>query len=139
MQGVYKGIKENIKMKYKKIIGGNQEEAEKKFSWLKEADFEDAIIDITGDFLVWEDGYWEDGYWEDGIWEDGIWEDGIWEDGIWEDGIWEDGYWKDGYWKDGTWENGTWISGKMWNTLLNKYQRVRYNKEKNIFEVVEEK
>ena len=86
-------------MKYKKIIGGNQKKAEKKFPWLKKADFEDAIIDITRDFLIWKDGIWEDGYWKDGTWE----------------------------------------KGKMWNNILQKYQFVKYNKEKKIFEVVEEK
>ena len=121
-------------MKYKKIIGGNQKKVEKKFPWLKEADFEEAVIDITGDFLVWKNGYWKNGYWKNGIWKDGYWVDGYWESGIWEDGAWEDGYWVDGYWEDGIWEKG-----KMWNNLLQKYQKVRYNKRKKIFEVVEEK
>jgi len=126
-------------MKYKKIIGGNQKKVEKKFPWLKEADFEEAVIDITGDFLVWEYGTWKNGTWKDGIWEDGYWKDGIWEDGYWKDGTWESGIWKNGFWEDGYWKDGTWEKGKMWNNILQKYQFVKYNKEKKIFEVVEEK
>ena len=46
--------------KYKEIINATQEELEKEFPWLKEADFEDAVIKL------WEDGIWEYGTWEDG-------------------------------------------------------------------------
>ena len=70
------------KMKYKEIIGGNQEDAENKFSWLKEAKFKDAVIDITGGILVWKDGVWLNGYWDYGIWVDGVWFNGYWSDGV---------------------------------------------------------
>jgi len=58
-------------MKYKQIIGGTKKEAEKKFSWLKDAEFSYAIIDITKDYPIWIDGTWIDGFREGGIWEDG--------------------------------------------------------------------
>ena len=89
-------------MKYKNIIGGTQEDAEKKFTWLKEADFENAEIDISNDWLIWEDGVWKSGIWEGGNWEDGVWIDGIWED------------------------------GKMWDNLEQTYQKVEYKDGKFI-------
>jgi hypothetical protein len=61
-------------MRFKEIIGGKEKEALKKFPWLKEAEFENAIIDITDSWLVWKDGLWKDGTWEYGTWKDGIWD-----------------------------------------------------------------
>jgi len=76
-------------MKYKKIIGGTEKEAEEKFPWLKNAVFENAEIDITKDFLVWKNG----------IWKNGVWESGTWKDGTWRRGIWKMGYGKTGFGK----------------------------------------
>lgn len=42
--------------------------------------------------------------------------------------------WKDGIWEDGIWEDGVWKGGKMWDNLKQKYVRVKWNKEKKIFE-----
>jgi len=128
-------------MNFKTITGGTEAEALAKFPWLTNASFEDAVVDITQDYLVWEDGTWEDGTWEggyweggiwkrgtwkDGIWDDGTWEDGTWEDGYWKDGTWKDGYWKDGTWDDGIWERGTWKRGQMWSNIHQEYKRVAY-------------
>ena len=63
--------------KYKKIIGGTKADAEKKFPWLREADFSDAVIDITHAFLIWRYGTWQYGTWQYGTWEDGIWGGGM--------------------------------------------------------------
>lgn len=49
-------------MRYKKIIGGSSEDAERKYPWLADADFSDAIIDISKEYLVWKDGTWESGW-----------------------------------------------------------------------------
>ena len=68
-------------MKYKNIIGGTEEDAEEKFPWLKDADFENAEIDIVETWLIWKDGTWKKGVWENGIWQGGIWQDGTWEGG----------------------------------------------------------
>jgi len=124
-------------MRYKQIIGGSQEEAEKKFLWLKEARFKNAVIDITGDILIWKNGIWKNGVWKDGIWKNGVWENGNWEDEVWVDGIWKYGVWKGGLWEDGYWEDGVWKNGYMWNNLLRTYHKVVYNKEKMIFEMRE--
>lgn len=64
-------------MKFKKIIGGTEEEAYEKFPWLEKAEMQDAVIDITRAYLVWEDGTWEDGTWQDGTWQGGIWKGGV--------------------------------------------------------------
>ena len=56
---------------FKSIIGGAEEEAFKKFPWLKNGSFQDAEIDISGDWLIWKDGTWKYGTWEDGTWEGG--------------------------------------------------------------------
>ena len=111
-------------MKYKNIIGGTEEDAEKKFPWLKEADFRDAEIDISQRWLIWKNGFWEFGYWEGGVWKDGFWQDGTWQDGVWESGYWQDGYWEDGWWEGGIWKDGVWENGKMWSNLQQKYIRV---------------
>ena len=117
-------------MKYKKIVGGGQKEAEKKFLWLKDANLNNAIIDIQRDYPVWKNGIWKAGlwegeWWENGIWENGIWKDGIWKAGWWEGGCWKNGLWKGGYWKGGCWENGTWESGSMWNNRLQQYEKIK--------------
>lgn len=96
--------------KYKKIIGGTKEDAEKKFPWLKKAKFKNAIIDINSFYLVWKDGIWEFGIWKFGIWGDGVWESGTWKDGVWKGGRWKKGY--------------------MWSNSKQKYVRVEYENGK---------
>ena len=120
---------------FKSIIGGAEEEAFKKFPWLKNGSFQDAEIDISGDWLIWKDGtweygtwkdgFWEGGFWKDGTWKDGFWKDGFWKDGFWKDGTWEDGTWKGGTWKGGTWKGGTWKKGFMWNNRLQTYETIK--------------
>src|SRR3989338_4498337 len=85
---------------FKSIIGGAEEEAFKKFPWLKNGSFQDAEIDISGDWLIWKDGTWEHGTWEGGTWEGGIW-------------------------KYGTWEDGTWEGGRMWSNRLQTYETIK--------------
>ena len=119
---------------FKSIIGGAEEEAFKKFPWLKKASFQDAEIDITADWLIWKDGIWKYGTWEYGFWEGGTWEGGIWEYGTWEGGIWKYGTWEDGIWKYGTWEDGTWEGGRMWSNRLQTYETIKQVDGK--FEVV---
>ena len=80
---------------FKSIIGGAEEEAFKKFPWLKNGSFQDAEIDISGDWLIWKDG------------------------------TWEDGTWKGGTWKGGTWKGGTWKKGFMWNNRLQTYETIK--------------
>jgi hypothetical protein len=126
--------------KFKKIIGGTKEDVYKKFSWLKDAKFENAIVDITKDYFIWEDGIWKggiwkwgtwkwgtwkDGTWEGGTWEGGTWEGGTWKWGVWKGGIWEGGTWEKGIWEDGIWEGGTWRGGKMWDNLAQKHVEVK--------------
>jgi len=89
----------NKTMKFKNIKGGTEKDAYDKFPWLKKAAFENADIDITNDYLVWEGGVWRDGTWGGGFWRDGTWEGGFWEYGFWRDGL-------------------------MWDNINQKYQSV---------------
>ncbi len=74
------------------------EELEKRFSWILEADIEDAVIGLgRNDMIIWYDGIWKNGTWEYGFWYGGTWKDGTWEDGIWKDGIWKSGEWLGGH------------------------------------------
>jgi len=69
-------------MKFKNIIGGSEKDAYNKFPWLRKAKIIDATIDITEDYLIWEDGVWKGGVWEDGVWKGGVWKGGVWEGGF---------------------------------------------------------
>jgi hypothetical protein len=102
-------------MKFKQIIGGNEKQAYNKFPWLKNANIENAIIDITKDSLVWESG----------VWQSGIWEYGFWEDGVWRSGVWKNGLWKDGLWIGGVWQGGVWRRGRMWNNPEQRFQIIK--------------
>ena len=97
-------------VRYAKIIGGTEEEAEKKFPWLKDAVFKNARIDITNSHLVWRGGVWNDGVWKGGFWYDGFWYDGVWCGGFWCGGVWNDGVWNDGL---------------MWSNVKQKYVKVK--------------
>jgi len=65
-------------------------------NWLIDAEFEDAVIEIKNNTLIWHDGIWYFGYWNYCIWKDGIWKDGIFENGIFEKGYFEGGTFKSG-------------------------------------------
>ena len=107
-------IKENQKQRYKSLnIADGQQEPD----WLKNADIEDAVveIDINGN-VIWRNGVWKSGGWLGDIWSDGIWHTGEWYNGAWYNGKWYDGEryngkWYDGEWFDGIWYNGLWVSG----------------------------
>jgi len=96
--------------KYKEIIGGTQEELEEKFPWLKQAEFEDAVVELF-DFLIWKDGVWKSGVWEYGVWEDGRFEGGVWQNGIFNGGVFE--------------HNAEWREGTMWSCLDQRQKRIR--------------
>ena len=79
-------IKENQKQRYKslKISDGQQEP-----DWLKEADIEDAHVEINSyGNVIWYNGDWHGGRWYDGIWYNGIWYNGKWDNGLWQNGKW---------------------------------------------------
>ena len=49
-------------MKFKKIIGGTEEDVYKRFSWLESAVLENAEVDITNSCLIWKGGIWKGGW-----------------------------------------------------------------------------
>jgi hypothetical protein len=82
-------------MKYVKVTYNGKEETnlskiinilkEHKFYWLIDSEFEDAIIEIKNDTVIWESGNYLSGCWNYGIWLNGNFH-GKWENGIFENG-----------------------------------------------------
>ena len=83
--------------------------------WLKNANTEDANVEIIDGVVHWYRGSWKAGTWERGTWHNGTWVNGIWEDGLWKDGLWRNGYWIDGTWRNGDWDTGDWMNGTWWD------------------------
>lgn len=120
-----------------------------KYTWLLEAEIENAIIGEDNRGLVWYSGDWICGTWKDGTWYsgrffDGIWVNGIWDsrqiedrifsvlvksntslvysqwfNGTWITGEWFNGTWFNGSWNNGTWDNGHWLDGTRYNGRWN--------------------
>jgi len=95
----------------------------KYFPWLFKAKFEDAVISMKNDKLIWKSGLWKSGDWEGGIWEDGVWLKGNWNNGTFKGGIFKGGSFRGGIfaggvfqagrWAGGTWKNGKWKKNKL--------------------------
>lgn len=111
-----------------------------KYSWILEAEIEDAIIGEDPNGIVWYKGTWECGRWFGGTWVSGTWINGDWYGGTWNskkikdnlisidvdnkstsnthstwfNGRWYDGIWDNGQWLDGRWYGGVWNNGN-WN------------------------
>ena len=56
-----------------------------KFYWLLDSEFENAVLEIKKDTLIWYSGDFFSGNWYYGIFKDGSF-NGIWENGIFENG-----------------------------------------------------
>ena len=76
------------KSEIEKILKNNN------FYWLIDGEFEDAIIEIKNNTILWKEGTWYNGTWEYGIWLNGKFH-GTWKNGIFEDGIFK-GDWESG-------------------------------------------
>ena len=83
--------------------------------WLREADTENANVEIIDGAVHWFSGTWNNGTWEGGTWENGTWLGGTWKSGGWWNGTWNGGTWKEGVWKGGVWYAGTWNRG-IWTS-----------------------
>ena len=91
--------------------------------WLREADIEDAVVEVEDDGNV--------------KWYDGKWHNGIRHNGAWQDGIWYDGKWYGSVWQNGVWHRGKFIMGKIWNDAKKAYQYVDSKTFKSKFGVRE--
>lgn len=93
-------------MRYKQLINCTESELPQ---WLREADIEDAVIELCDGQLIWHSGGWGEGKLRDGTWLGDLrqyygdawlgfieWRDGEWPDGTWYDGTWYDGLWNGG-------------------------------------------
>jgi hypothetical protein len=91
-------------MKYKELLLDNNSYVKeskindilisKKFYWIIDSEFENAVIEIKKDTLIWHSGSYFSGNWHYGIFKGGDFF-GTWENGIWENGKFE-GKWKSG-------------------------------------------
>lgn len=113
-----------------------------KYSWILEAEIEDAVIGLDSNSnIVWYKGIWNCGRWFGGTWYSGTWRSGTWYGGTWysiqvitnaisaklslitSDPIfstWLDGKWMDGTWTSGTWYGGDWYGGTWTDGIWNK-------------------
>jgi hypothetical protein len=120
------------KFKFNLVDGLSLETIVKKYSWLLEAEIDNAIIGEDENGLVWYMGTWFCGRWFGGTWYSGEWLGGDWYGGTWDStkvdnkilsakvdtivkdrkySLWKSGHWYAGDWKEGTWYNGTWYNG----------------------------
>jgi hypothetical protein len=125
----------NEKLRIRRLVGGlTINELKYKHPWVFNADIENAVIGLDGDYLVWYSGIWHDGAWKGGKWLKGTFAGGTWEKGDFWRGTFVGGTWKigrffggtfaGGTWKDGdfyggtfdggTWENGLWDQGSSY-------------------------
>lgn len=96
--------------KIKKVL------SDKKKDWLLKAEFDNAIIELRGDKVIWHMGTWHRGHWHGDKWMDGIWHNGFWHQGEWQNGTWYNGTWIDGIWHNGVWKKGNWKGGEKRKT-----------------------
>ncbi len=123
------------RFRFRLVDGLTIEELILKYSWILEAEIEDAIIGQNSDGIVWYKGIWECGRWFGGTWISGTWKNGDWYGGTWNSkriidnlisieidsksidvsqSTWVNGRWFDGTWNNGRWYNGRWYAG-TWN------------------------
>ncbi len=133
------------KFKFNLVDGLNLDLITKNYSWLLEAEIDNAIIGEDENGLVWYTGIWYCGRWFGGTWYSGEWVSGDWYGGIWDStkvenkilsvnvdniikdnsySVWKSGKWYDGEWRLGTWYNGafyggTWENGDWYNGVWN--------------------
>jgi len=113
-------------MKFKKLVYNNSSIYlpskiknvlnNKNFKWLLKAEFDNSILEIVDDKLIWIMGTWYNGHWHGDEWLDGTWYNGYWHNGTWHNGTWYNGTWIDGMWKNGVWKKGNWKQGKKLNS-----------------------
>lgn len=130
------------KYRFRLIDGLTLPDLVSKYSWVLEADIENAVIGLdSNNNIVWYTGIWNCGRWFGGTWYSGLWRGGTWYSGNWysiqvtvellsaklslinSDPIfskWMGGKWITGTWNNGTWNNGTWYGGTWINGIWNK-------------------
>lgn len=86
---------------------------ENKFSWIVNAEIQNARLEIINGTLVWNAGVWYNGNWEFGVFRDGEWKYGTWENGVWYNGKWKDGIFKSGLIFNGIFVKGTFLGGEI--------------------------
>jgi len=78
------------------------------FSWILDAEIENADIEISKETLIWNNGLWYNGAWTYGVFRNGEWRYGVWKGGVWYNGTW----------KNGRFESGIIFGGKFINGII---------------------
>lgn len=130
---------------FKLVDGVSLDKISGSYSWILEAEINNAIIGEDKNGIVWYSGDWNFGRWFGGTWNSGTWYGGDWYAGIWNSyntkykvvsvdvnssyvdvtsstwygGRWFDGTWNGGRWFDGRRYAGTWSSGNWYNGIWN--------------------
>lgn len=86
---------------------------EHKFSWLVNAEIQNARLEIINNTLVWNAGIWYNGSWKFGVFRDGEWKYGTWENGVWYNGKWKGGIFKSGIIFNGVFVKGQFLGGEI--------------------------
>ena len=133
------------RFRFRLIDGLTIEELSLDYSWILEAEIEDAIIGKDKNGIVWYKGIWECGRWFGGTWVSGTWKSGDWYSGTWKSrtikdklisvdidskssdvsmstwisGRWFGGTWENGRWYNGRWYSGTWENGEWYKGIWN--------------------
>jgi hypothetical protein len=74
---------DKYKYRYELVDGLDLISINDRYSWIFEADIDDAIIGEDSNGLVWYKGDWSCGRFFGGTWYSGTWYSGDWYDGIW--------------------------------------------------------
>lgn len=105
------------------VDGLTLDDIKAKFSWILNAETENAIIGTQNNLITWYSGDWLDGDWYNGYWYSGTWHQGLWEQGTFDSITFDQNQLFSGklvitdrnlnysQFLSGTWETGTFING----------------------------
>ncbi len=125
---------DRYKYRYELVDGLDLISINDKYSWVFEADIDDAIIGEDNNGLVWYKGDWSCGRFFGGTWYSGTWYSGDWYNGIWnsvkiKNNLYNvdvsNSYdlnrsiWYNGRFFGGTWNGGTWYNGRLYDVNWN--------------------
>lgn len=125
----------SLNYRYELVDGLDIISINEKYSWIFEADIDNAIIGEDTNGLVWYSGDWSCGRWFEGTWYSGTWYSGDWYSGTWNSNKikynlynvdvssqydYNMSKWYNGRFFEGTWNGGTWYNGRTYNIIWNK-------------------
>lgn len=88
-----------------------------KFTWVLDAELENAKLEIMKDTLIFNSGIWYSGNWLFGVVRGGEFRYVIWENGVFFNGVFWDGIFKSGLIYNGTFYKGKFLGGEVKKTM----------------------